>query len=79
MEAPRRYSVSPYYSFVTVPTRRQPSFIDAFRQIVRWAINRQPKPSESEEQLRAFSLSAALATVAAQTERPPHGGPSDVE
>jgi hypothetical protein len=37
MEAPRRYSVSPWYSFVTVTTPRHvPSFIESVRLIWNW-------------------------------------------
>jgi hypothetical protein len=48
MEAPRRYSVSPYYSFVTVPSHRV-SFVDALKAIIAWL--RGTKPSRSENQL----------------------------
>jgi hypothetical protein len=51
MEAPRRYSVSPYYSFVTVPTvRRQPSFAEMVMMVWRWFSGRQKPPSKSEIQ-----------------------------
>jgi hypothetical protein len=40
MEAPRRYSVSPLHSFVTVPTRPVFSFADALKAIVRWVTGR---------------------------------------
>ena len=37
MEAPRRYSASPFYSFVTVtPIVRQPTFPDVVRILWRW-------------------------------------------
>lgn len=42
MEPPSRYSVSPYYSFVTVPPRPV-SFAEDLRAIWRWLANRQPK------------------------------------
>jgi hypothetical protein len=48
MEAPRRYSVSPLYSFVTIPPRPV-SFSAALRSIIAWL--RGVKPSKSELQL----------------------------
>ena len=51
MEAPRRYSVSPLHSFVTVPTHRAQPFSATLRSIIAWLTNRQPKVSRSEQQL----------------------------
>jgi hypothetical protein len=51
MEAPPRYSVSPYYSFVTVPSRPAVSFSASLRSIIAWLTNRQPTPPKSEIQL----------------------------
>jgi hypothetical protein len=50
MEAPRRYSVSPLHSFVTVPSHREPSFSAAVRSIIAWLTGRQPTPPKSEVQ-----------------------------
>ena len=36
MEPPLRYSVSPLYSFCTVPTRQAPSFIQSLKAIIAW-------------------------------------------
>jgi len=44
-------SVSPLYSFCTVPTHRVVSFSAALRSIVSWLTGRQPKASKSEVQL----------------------------
>ena len=46
-----RPSVSPLYSFCSVPTVRQPSFSAALRSIIAWLTGRQPKVSRSEQQL----------------------------
>jgi hypothetical protein len=49
MEAPRRYSVSPYYSFVTVPARPVPSFAESLRSVWRWMVAGQPTPTLKEQ------------------------------
>jgi hypothetical protein len=55
MEAPRRYSVSPWYSFVTVtPTQHVPSFAETVRQIVAWL--RGVKPTRRERQIEAAQI-----------------------
>ena len=54
MEAPRRYSASPFYSFVTVtPIVRQPAFPDVVRIIYRWFRGDRPSLKErfAEERL----------------------------
>jgi hypothetical protein len=45
MEAPRRYSVSPLHSFVTVPSHRATSFSEMLAQVWRWLTNRHPTPT----------------------------------
>jgi hypothetical protein len=60
MEAPRRYSVSPPYSFVTVPTHGGQPFSESLRQIVRWATGGQPKPT-LQQQFAEAKLVAAMA------------------
>jgi hypothetical protein len=51
MEAPRRYSVSPLHSFVTVPTHRAQPFSATLRSIIAWLAGRQPQVSKSERQM----------------------------
>ena len=42
MVPPPRYSVAPFYSFVTVPAHRAPSFSETLGQIVAWWLGRSP-------------------------------------
>lgn len=49
MEAPRRYSVTPYYSFVTVPAHPVPSVAKSLRSVRRWLVDRQPTPTLKEQ------------------------------
>jgi hypothetical protein len=53
MEAPRRYSVSPWYSFVTVPVQRSPSFSEIVSAIWKWWREPTPTPTLRERQLEA--------------------------
>ena len=67
MEAPRHYSVSPLYSFVTVPSHRELSFSAALGRIVRWLTGRQPKPTQRELQLEAAIIERLAAEMADET------------
>lgn len=49
MAAPHRYSVSPFYSFVTVPTQRSPPLAETIRAV--WRLWRGVKPSLRERQV----------------------------
>jgi hypothetical protein len=49
MEAPRQYSVTPYYSFVTVPARPVPSFAESLRSVWRCLVDRQPTPTLKDQ------------------------------
>ena len=60
MRPPDRYSASPWYSFVTVPTQHSPSLAETVRAIWRWATGRQPKPTQRERQF-AEAVIARLA------------------
>jgi len=76
MEAPRRYSVSPLHSFVTVPTHRAQPFSATLRSIIAWLTNRQPKPSKSEEQF-AQRIVDLLAAELEEDEPPAEAGVID--
>jgi hypothetical protein len=55
MEAPRRYSASPFYSFVTVPTPvyYAPPFPEMLNFVARWLTGRQPQSSARDRQFGA--------------------------
>jgi hypothetical protein len=64
-----RPSVSPLYSFCSVPTHRAPSFSAALRSIMAWLTGYQPEVSKSEKQLEA-RLVDLLAEELAENESP---------
>jgi hypothetical protein len=68
MEAPRRYSVSPYYSFVTVPTRRVPSFGESLKAIWRWW---RPRPVPLRQMFVEAKLVAEIAAEFEEAEAEP--------
>ena len=71
MEPPRRYSVSPLHSFVTVPAQRAPSFIEALKAIASWL---RGKPPTFREKVREANLIEALAKeIEEEAETKPHG------
>src|SRR5271166_4119583 len=66
MDPPRRYSVSPYYSLVTVPVSpHRASFLDDLRSLWRWW--RGDKPSRREQQLEAALIERLAAEMADET------------
>jgi hypothetical protein len=42
MRPPQRYSASPLHSFITVPTHRAPSLVEALKAIFAWLRGDQP-------------------------------------
>lgn len=61
MEAPRRYSVSPLHSFVTVPTTQHvPSFTESARLIWRWLRGVEPNWRERAREARIVDAVADL-------------------
>ena len=78
MEAPRRYSVSPYYSFVTIPSRRSPPFTESLKAITAWLRGVGP---DWRQRFREAQLVERLAEemrqaeeIEAEAERPKGGG-----
>jgi hypothetical protein len=76
MEAPRRYSVSPYYSFVTVSARPVPSFAESLRSVWSWMTGRQPKPT-LRERAREARLIDALAEQMAEEDSADKSAPGE--
>jgi hypothetical protein len=71
MEAPRRYSVTPWYSFVTVtPTQHVPSLKESLRLIWRWW--RGFRPTLRERQIEAAQIERLAAEM--EAELPTSGG-----
>lgn len=46
-----RPSVSPLYSFCSIPTKRAPPLAETVGAVWRWATGRQPAPSQRELQI----------------------------
>ena len=63
MEAPHRYSVSPFYSFVTVPVQRSPPLAETVGALWRWVTGRQPKPTQRERQLAEAVIERLVAEM----------------
>ena len=71
MEPPRRYSASPYYSFVTVPTRRSPPFTESLKAIWSWLRGKPPSFRELVRQANLIErLAVELADEEAEAEQP---------
>lgn len=55
---PPRYSVSPLYSFCTIPTRPPSPLAELLRQIIRWWRGEMPTLKQQIQQAKAVALLA---------------------
>jgi hypothetical protein len=68
MEPPRRYSVTPWYSFVTVTTPQHvPSLTESLRLIWRWLRGVQPNWRDAAREARVIEALAAEMEVEPET------------